>query len=72
MLPQPFQMTLLSCPEGSQWSDNGDEKQILCSLSPSKCPGSALLQDSPQHCPDSLFICFSGYVRLLLFLFSTL
>lgn len=39
VLPQPFQMTFLSCPEGSQWSDNWDEKQILCSLPPSKCPG---------------------------------
>ena len=60
VLPQPFQMTLLSCPKGSQWSDNWDEKQILCSLPPSKCPGSALLQNSPQHCPVSLSICLSG------------
>ena len=60
VLPQPFQMTLLSCPKGSQWSDNWDEKQILCSLPPSKCPGSALLQNSPQHYPVSLSICLSG------------
>ena len=70
VLPQPFQMTFLSCPEGSQQSDNWDEKQILCSLPPSKCPGSALLQDSPQHCPGSRSICLSGCICACFCFFS--